>query len=191
MSCKRCWWEHNPKTVNDTMCNTCRHDFIRQSCDRLREINEKATKWRNDYAQNVQEGKWVLDYNNIKMQKIKAIHWVRERAWQNWIVYYIDIELEDWTRWTIGKKDKDAFRVWEEVEFDVKKEEKNWQTYTKFYEKKEEFKKQSYSKNYEKECVTMCMSYTKDLIVAWKVDYKDLSKVFKEIYFEVITTLSQ
>lgn len=58
--------------------------------------------------------------------KINSILNTRERAWPNGMIYYIKLKLENWEEITLGKKSKDAFKVWDTVNYEVVEPGKKW-----------------------------------------------------------------
>lgn len=71
------------------------------------------------------------------------------------------------------------YELWEANEYGVHR----------ITEKSNKPMKQGFAKDYIKDSITMCMSYTKDLIVAGKVDMKDMEKEADRIYKRVLTKL--
>lgn len=102
---------------------------------------------------------------------IKEIHSTRKWSWGKWDVFYFDITLSDWVRWSIGKQKEDAFKVWDEINYET--EVKDWKT--KIKEIKD---KQAYlwwaKKDYPKDAVSFAMSYAKDLVVSGKIELNNL-----------------
>lgn len=112
--------------------------------------------------------------------KVKAITWTKEWQWQNGVVHYISMEMENGDKVNIWKKNKDAFKVWDEINYEVISEDEYH--VKKIKEIKEELKKPFNQRNYRMDAVSFAMSYSKDLVVWWKVDIKDLEATATRIY---------
>lgn len=55
----------------------------------------------------------------MKQSKVESILNTREWSWPNGAVFYIQMKLENWETITLGKKSKDAYKVWDEVKYEA------------------------------------------------------------------------
>ena len=62
----------------------------------------------------------------MKTSKVESVLNTREWSWPNGAVFYIQMKLENWETITLGKKDKNAFKVWDEVKYEVVEDGKKW-----------------------------------------------------------------
>lgn len=62
----------------------------------------------------------------MKKAKIEEITKVNEWKGPNWIIYYINMRLDNWETINLGKKKADAFTVWDTVTYEVVEEGKKW-----------------------------------------------------------------
>jgi len=51
--------------------------------------------------------------------KVESILNTREWSWPSGAVFYIQMKLENWETITLGKKSKDAYKVWDEVKYEA------------------------------------------------------------------------
>ena len=58
--------------------------------------------------------------------KVNSILNTREWSWPNGAVFYIQMKLENWETITLGKKSKDAFKVWDSINYEVVEPGKKW-----------------------------------------------------------------
>ena len=55
--------------------------------------------------------------------KITEIVWVNERnKWEHWPIFYITMKMDNNELITLWKKNKEAFKVWDEVNYEVVEE---------------------------------------------------------------------
>jgi len=54
----------------------------------------------------------------MKTWKITKLVSVNEFNWDHWTTYYIKMELDNWDTISLWKKNKDAFKVWDEVKYE-------------------------------------------------------------------------
>lgn len=58
----------------------------------------------------------------MKQAKIIEIWKVNEWKWPNGIIYYISLKLDNWENISLWKKSKDAFKVWDTVNYEMVEE---------------------------------------------------------------------
>ena len=128
-----------------------------------------------------------------KKSTIKTIHWVTDRDWPNWKVWYFDMTMENWDRWQIGKMNQTAMQLGMELHYDITPNPKKaWQF--KIAEVKEEeatpvawvHSNKGYGRNYEADMISFAMSYAKDLVIADKVSLTQLPAEAERIYTRMI-----
>ena len=62
----------------------------------------------------------------MKQAKVLEILGCREWTWDHWTVFYIQMKLDNWETITLGKKKSDAFKVGDQVSYEVVEEGKKW-----------------------------------------------------------------
>ena len=62
----------------------------------------------------------------MKTAKILEIWKVNEWKWPNGIIYYISLKLDNWENISLWKKSKDAFKVGDQISYEVVEEWKKW-----------------------------------------------------------------
>ena len=113
--------------------------------------------------------------------KVKLITGTKVWKWPNWDVFYHSMEMENGDKVNVGKKTDNFFKVGDEINYDVVSTDEYW--VKKIKEIKEEFKKGWYTPvNPRITAVSMAMSYAKDLVVAGKVELKDLEVEATKIF---------
>ena len=60
----------------------------------------------------------------MKQAKVQEITKVNEWKWPNWTIFYIWMKLDNWETISLWKKSKDAFKVWDTVNYEMIEE--NW-----------------------------------------------------------------
>ena len=81
----------------------------------------------------------------MKTWKITKLVSVNEFNWDHWTTYYIKMELDNWDTISLWKKNKDAFKVWDEVKYE---EYQNSKWFTAWKEVRENnFKKWEYKQD--------------------------------------------
>lgn len=80
----------------------------------------------------------------MKTSTVKEIISVNERQGEHWTTFYIKMSLENWETISLWKKTKDAFKVWDTVNYEDYVDAK-W--YTKQKEVRESFKKPEYKQD--------------------------------------------
>lgn len=127
----------------------------------------------------------------VKKSKIVKILEDKETNGKYWIVYYSTVIMENGDEHQIKqwKKAKWGYKEWQELEYTIE----NIKWYDKIVVKedpKEQYQgKQWFSKDYKKDSITMVLSFAKDLVVAWKLDIKDLEKWADKLYARVLSKL--
>lgn len=117
----------------------------------------------------------------MNTSKIKEIVKINPRTGgSNGTVYYFIVKMENWDEYPIkkGKMVEDWFKVGDELTYEIKKDGE----YDKIFVEEKPFEKKSFGskastfvpKNPRIEAITMCMSYAKDLVIAGKVDVKNI-----------------
>ena len=111
----------------------------------------------------------------MKTAKITKIISANEFNWDHGIIYYIKMDLDNWETISLWKKNKDAFKVWDEVKYD---EYVNSKGYTAWKEVKENnFKK--WNSDYGKwAMIWMAIKEAFDLVYKdkWLDEAKKLTK---------------
>ena len=62
----------------------------------------------------------------MKTAKVQEITKVNEWKWPNWTIFYINMKLDNWETISLWKKSKDAFKVGDQVNYEVVEEGKKW-----------------------------------------------------------------
>ena len=62
----------------------------------------------------------------MKTAKVQEITKVNEWKWPNGTIFYINMKLDNWETISLWKKSKDAFKVGDQVNYEVVEEWKKW-----------------------------------------------------------------
>ena len=62
----------------------------------------------------------------MKTAKVQEITKVNEWKWPNGTIFYINMKLDNWETISLWKKSKDAFKVGDQVNYEVVEEGKKW-----------------------------------------------------------------
>ena len=54
----------------------------------------------------------------MKTAKITEIIWVNEWNWAHWLMYYFNMKMDNWETISLWKKNKDAFKLWDTVNYE-------------------------------------------------------------------------
>jgi len=123
------------------------------------------------------------------VSKVKSITGTNVWKSTNWDVFYHSMEMENGDKVSIGKKTDNYFKVWDEIKYEVK--ETDQYGVKKIKEIREEFKKGWYTPvNPRIQAVSMAMAYSKDLVVAGKVDVKDIKSSATSIFNWMLETIN-
>ena len=96
-------------------------------------------------------------------------------------MFAIKIEMENWDVGEVNKKTSDAFKVWDELEYETKNDEKYWM---KIIEKKKEQNNQKKNGSWQQEdpkvkMIWFALSYAKDLR-SWQGDTANMEKLLSQ-----------
>jgi len=116
-----------------------------------------------------------------KKAKIKSSKFISEWAGPNGIVYYHEIELDNNDRGQIGTKEKnpDKLQVGQELTYTIEATTRG--NKIKAVAAGGGFKGKP-QRDPKEQMISFATAYTKDLIVAGKVDIKDLEPAVKRMY---------
>jgi hypothetical protein len=119
---------------------------------------------------------------NEKKSKIKSCRFVSEWAGQNGIVYYHEIELDNGDRGQIGTKDRlpDKLGVGQELSYTIESTSRG--NKIKAVSAGAPGFKGKPQRDPKEQMISFSMSYCKDLVVAGKLDIKDLEIGTTRIY---------
>ena len=125
----------------------------------------------------------------MKTSTITEVKWVkkRQKEWQDPVWFY-SLAMENWDLINIWKKTENYFQLNAEVKYEDWEKDEYGIIKTKEVKEQTWWFKPSYQRNPKVDFISFAMSYTKDLIVWWKADYKDLEKTFTEVYTIMIAT---
>ena len=114
--------------------------------------------------------------------KVESILNTREWSWPNGAVFYIQMKLENWETITLGKKSKDAYKVWDEVKYEAYTDA-NWKQKWKEVKEMPQFaKKTNNSDNNKWAMIGMSIKTAFDLVYKDKW-LEEAKKLTKEILF--------
>ena len=80
----------------------------------------------------------------MKTAKIQEIQWINEFTNEHWTTYYIKMKLDNNEIITLWKKNKEAFKLWDEVKYDE-------YTNSKWYLAWKEVKENNFKKDYKQD----------------------------------------
>lgn len=110
--------------------------------------------------------------------KVESILNTREWSWPNWAVFYIQMKLENWETITLGKKSKDAYKVWDEVKYEAYTDA-NWKQKWKEVKENQFVAKKSSTDNSKWAMIGMAIKTAFELVYKTENDFdkaKDLAK---------------
>ena len=108
----------------------------------------------------------------MKTAKIKEIVWINERnKWEHWPIYYITMKMDNEELITLWKKNKEAFKVWDEVSYEVVEE---WRKRKEI--KENTFQKKPFSQEAQNRGAMIWMSYK----LAFEIYYDKEKENFQE-----------
>ena len=108
----------------------------------------------------------------MKTAKIKEIVWINERnKWEHWPIYYITMKMDNEELITLWKKNKEAFKVWDEVSYEVVEE---WRKRKEI--KENTFQKKPFSQEAQNRGAMVWMSYK----LAFEIYYDKEKENFQE-----------
>ena len=113
--------------------------------------------------------------------KVESILNTREWSWPNGAVFYIQMKLENWETITLGKKSKDAYKVWDEVKYEAYTDA-NWKQ--KWKEVKEQpafFKKPGSNDNNKWAMIGMAIKTAFELVYKDEKDFDKAKELAKKI----------
>ena len=98
----------------------------------------------------------------MKTSKITEIISVNEWQGDHWTTYYIKMKLENWETISLWKKTRDAFKVWDTV---------NYEDYVdaKWYTKQKEVRENNFKKEYKQD---QRWYFTSIAFQIWFANYK-------------------
>ena len=114
----------------------------------------------------------------MKQSKVESILNTREWSWPNWAVFYIQMKLENWETITLGKKSKDAYKVWDEVKYEDYTDA-NWKQKWKEVKETPFVSKKSNTDNSKWAMIWMAIKTAFELVYKTENDFdkaKDLAK---------------
>ena len=116
-----------------------------------------------------------------KTSKIKSCRFVSEWTGQNGVVYYHEIELENSDKGQIGTKERmpDKLNVGNELTYTIESTTRG--NKIKAVAAGGGFKGKP-QRDPKEQMISFATAYTKDLIVAGKIDIKDLEPAVKRMY---------
>lgn len=114
----------------------------------------------------------------MKQSKVESILNTREWSWPNGAVFYIQMKLENWETITLGKKSKDAYKVWDEVKYEAYNDA-NWKQKWKEVKENQFVAKKSSTDNSKWAMIGMAIKTAFELVYKTENDFdkaKDLAK---------------
>ena len=114
----------------------------------------------------------------MKQSKVESILNTREWSWPNGAVFYIQMKLENWETITLGKKSKDAYKVWDEVKYEDYTDA-NWKQKWKEVKENPFVSKKSNTDNSKWAMIWMAIKTAFELVYKTEKDFdkaKDLAK---------------
>jgi hypothetical protein len=121
--------------------------------------------------------------------KVKELLQTKKRESSNWTVYYHNMVMEDWSKISIWKKQDNSYKVGDSIEYEIVSTDEYGTNKIKEIKPFITAGKQWFSKDYKRDSITMVLSFAKDLVVAWKLDIKDLEKWADKLYARVLSKL--
>lgn len=118
--------------------------------------------------------------NTPKKSKVHKILSVNPYNWPSGLIYYFTLNMENWDTWSIGKKNQEAIKEWQELEYTT--EIKNGKNVFVEYKPNNFSKSWSYQRDHNKDAVWFAMAYAKDLVVAGKCDISQITDTAEKLY---------
>lgn len=113
--------------------------------------------------------------------KVESILNTREWSWPNGAVFYIQMKLENWETITLGKKSKDAYKVWDEVKYEAYTDA-NWKQKWKEVKEMPQFaKKTNNSDNNKWAMIGMAIKTAFELVYKDEKDFDKAKALAKQI----------
>ena len=121
---------------------------------------------------------------NEKKSKIKSSRFVSEWTGQNGVVYYHEIELENNDKGQIGTKERlpDKLNVGQELTYTIESTSRGNKIKAVSVGGGSNFRGGKPQRDPKEQMISFSMSYCKDLVVAGKLDIKDLELGTTRIY---------
>lgn len=118
-----------------------------------------------------------------KTSKIKSCRFVSEWQGQNGVVYYHEIELENNDKGQIGTKEKnpDKLNIGQELTYTIESTSRGNKIKAVSAGGGSGYKGKP-QRDPKEQMISFATAYTKDLIVAGKIDIKDLEPAVKRMY---------
>jgi len=123
----------------------------------------------------ITEIKWVNEWNNPKTQKL---------------TYYFNLKLDNWEEISLGKMNKDAFKLWDTV---------NYEDYTddKWKQRQREVRENNFKKTYNPEAnnrwamVWLAYKIAFDKAYNWEDDFNATIQLANRIFEEAMSTYNK
>lgn len=119
----------------------------------------------------------------MKTWKITKLVSVNEFNWDHWTTYYIKMELDNWDTISLWKKNKDAFKVWDEVKYE---EYTNSKWYLAWKEVKENNFKKEYKQDQKGYFTSIAFQIWFEKAYKKEDDFKDAVYLSKRIFSEMM-----
>lgn len=109
------------------------------------------------------------------------------------ITYFNVMTMDNWEVISIGKKKENAFKAGDSIEYEHKDDKADEYGVWKAKEASQPWSwgKWGYQKDYGKEAITMCLAYGKDLVIAGKIEEKQLIKTAERFHDWVLERLAK
>lgn len=119
----------------------------------------------------------------MKTAKIQEIQWINEFTNEHWTTYYIKMKLDNNEIITLWKKNKDAFKLWDEVKYD---EYTNSKWYLAWKEVKENNFKKEYKQDQKGYFTSIAFQIWFEKAYKKEDDFKDAVYLSKRIFAEMM-----
>lgn len=116
----------------------------------------------------------------MKTAIIKEIVWINERnKWEHGPVFYITMKMDNDELITLGKKSRDAFKVWDSITYEVVEEGRKWREV-----KENPFVKKQRNQESQNRGAMIWMSYKLafELAYKWEDDFQNAVALANRIF---------
>lgn len=115
----------------------------------------------------------------MKQAKITEITKVNEWKWPNGIIYYISLKLDNWENISLWKKSKDAFKVGDQISYEVVEEWKKWKEVKPDFRPRAAYNPEA---NNRWAMIGMAIKMAFDKVYQWEDDFQKAAYLSQRIF---------